>query len=254
MKRGDDLLDGAGAALQGKERDLIFFLWDITRPNLQAFMQGDDPSKRKGELNVLMSRPRLRAYHYLHKDFATLDHSRSSITHYLWSTFKRDEQAEQSLRREQRQTSSEGVWDSALPEWSIRANRPTPATMPWRRTDGQLIYELLRHVCAHQAAGTSLSKYVPQFGVVIGRPEFRVDLILNPRKGHEHLPRIAFVELSAFETKSRAADLVGFASLLGRASPAVEPIFLHIHELFRLDSAILKRLAKLMIDGNKPAT
>ncbi len=266
IKRGDDVLDGAGAALQGKERDLIFFLWDITRPNLQAFMQGDDPSKRKGELNVLMSRPRLRAYHYLHKDFATLDHSRSSITHYLWSTFKRDEQAEQNLRREQKQQSSDGVWDSALPEWSIRANRPTPATMPWRRTDGQLIYELLRHVCAYQsvgnsradgnskAVGTSLSKYVPQFGVVIGRPEFRVDLILNPRKGHEHLPRIAFVELSAFETKSRAADLVGFASLLGRASPAVEPIFLHIHELFRLDSAILKRLAKLMIDASKTPT
>jgi hypothetical protein len=254
IKRGDDVLDGAGAALQGKERDLIFFLWDITRPNLQAFMQGDDPSKRKGELNVLMSRPRLRAYHYLHKDFATLDHSRSSITHYLWSTFKRDEQAEQRRRREQKQQSSDGIWESALPEWSVRSNRPTPTTMPWRRTDGQLIYELLRHVCAAKALGPALAKYAPQFGVVIGRPEFRVDLILNPPKGHDYLPRIAFVELSAFESKSRAADLVGFASLLGRASPAVEPVFLHIHELFRFDSVILKRLSKLMIDASKTAT
>lgn len=254
IKRGDDVLDGAGAALQGKERDLIFFLWDITRPNLQAFMQGDDPAKRKGELNVLMSRPRLRAYHYLHKDFATLDHARSSITHYLWSTFKRSEHAEQNLRREKKQLPSEGVWESPLPEWSIRASRPTPTTMPWRRTDGQLIYELLRHVCAAKTLGPALAKYVPQFGVVIGRPEFRVDLILNPSKGFESLPRIAFVELSAFESRSRAADLVGFASLLGRASPVVEPIFLHIHELFRAEGAILKRLAQLMIDGNKPAT
>ena len=45
-------------ALQGKERDYVFYFWDITRYNLSAFKQGDDADKRKGELNVLMSRPK----------------------------------------------------------------------------------------------------------------------------------------------------------------------------------------------------
>ena len=64
LKRGDDVLDGAGAALQGKERDYIFYFWDVNRWNMNAFRQGDDEDKRKGELNVLMSRPKRRAYHF----------------------------------------------------------------------------------------------------------------------------------------------------------------------------------------------
>ena len=67
LPRGSDVLDGAGAALQGKERRYIFYLWDITRYNLSNFRQGDDETKRKGELNVLMSRPKRRAYHFLHR-------------------------------------------------------------------------------------------------------------------------------------------------------------------------------------------
>ncbi|MCW8986579.1 MAG: AAA domain-containing protein, partial [Gammaproteobacteria bacterium] len=64
LGNGEDILDGAGAALQGKERDYIFYLWDVTRYNMGAFKQGDDADKRKGELNVLMSRPKKKAYHY----------------------------------------------------------------------------------------------------------------------------------------------------------------------------------------------
>ncbi|MEM7677311.1 MAG: AAA domain-containing protein, partial [Myxococcota bacterium] len=74
LPRGSDVLDGAGAALQGKERKYIFYLWDVTRYNIGNFRQGDDETKRKGELNVLMSRPKRRAYHYLHRDFDKLKH------------------------------------------------------------------------------------------------------------------------------------------------------------------------------------
>ena len=87
LNRGEDVLDGAGAALQGKERDYIFYLWDITRYNLSAFKQGDDADKRKGELNVLMSRPRKKAFHFLHRNFDQLDHGRANISSYLWKTW-----------------------------------------------------------------------------------------------------------------------------------------------------------------------
>ena len=83
-----EILDGAGAALQGKERDYIFYLWDTTKYNLAFFRQGDDESKRKGELNVLMSRPKKRAFHYLHKEFESLKHHTSTITDYLWQKYQ----------------------------------------------------------------------------------------------------------------------------------------------------------------------
>lgn len=257
MKRGDDVLDGAGAALQGKERDLIFFLWDITRANFQAFMQGDDPAKRKGELNVLMSRPRLRAYHYLHKDFAALDHSRSSITHYLWSAYKTREEAARAATRSDREASagrsadvlhdgdSLGPWDQVGPQWAVRSARPSPVRLPWRRTDGQLLYELLRVMCERMGIASELARYRPQFGVIVGRPEHRVDLVLHPAPGHGG-PRLALVELSGFETVAHAGELQAFASILGRAQPALVPVFLHTHELFAPKSFVHSRLLDLL--------
>ena len=86
LPRGSDVLDGAGAALQGKERKYIFYLWDITRYNISSFRQGDDETKRKGELNVLMSRPKRMAFHYLHRDFEELKHHSCNIADYLWRT------------------------------------------------------------------------------------------------------------------------------------------------------------------------
>ncbi len=87
LRRGEDVLDGAGAALQGKEREFIFYLWDINKSNMKFFKQGDDPAKRKGELNVLMSRPKIRAFHFLHRDFKSLPHAKASITDYLWRKY-----------------------------------------------------------------------------------------------------------------------------------------------------------------------
>jgi hypothetical protein len=242
MRRGADVLDGAGAALQGKERDLIFFLWDVTRGNLQAFMQGDDPTKRKGELNVLMSRPRLRAYHFLHKDFGTLDHERSSITHYLWSAYKAREHSSAAAPNDLGDDSNGGVFP---PSWVVRQTRPGAGRLPWRRSDGQLVFELLRVVCSKHGLGGELAQFVPQFGVVIGRPEHRVDLVLSPIKGRPGI-RIAVVELSGFESLAHGGELHAYAAILSRASPAVESVFLHIHELFARDGFAINRIFQLL--------
>ena len=126
MKRGNDVLDGAGAALQGKERKYIFYPWDINRYNLAFFKQGDDPDKRKGELNVLMSRPKVRAYHYLHKSFATLKHDQATITDYLWKTYQRQSEKEEKKI------------------WTPRTQKPDPQKLTWQRSSGQAIHNLLQ--------------------------------------------------------------------------------------------------------------
>jgi hypothetical protein len=40
LDRGAVILDGAGAALQGKERPYIFYYWDISDANMMAFRPG----------------------------------------------------------------------------------------------------------------------------------------------------------------------------------------------------------------------
>lgn len=225
MNRGDDVLDGAGAALQGKERDLIFYLWDITRTNFVAFLQGDDPLKRKGELNVLMSRPKKRAYHYLHKDFAMLAHNRSSIASYLWETF----------HRSRNRTSAE----QAL---STREISPSPHTLPWKRGDGYLLYEQLRLLFQVNGLAREFGRYEPQFGVVVGRPDRRVDLVLSPKRAAAGEPHLAIVELSGFETQASAQVVARYHNLLLRAQPRLIPVFVHSHELYLPASAAFLKI------------
>ena len=128
LNRGQDVLDGAGAALQGKERDYIFYLWDINRYNFTFFKQGDDPEKRKGELNVLMSRPKKRAYHFLHQGFEGLKHEQSSITDYLWKTYLK-----------------QGERDSKK-IWTPRTHKPDPRSIVWQRGSGQGIQGILHQI------------------------------------------------------------------------------------------------------------
>jgi len=210
LGRGDDVLDGAGAALQGKERPYIFYLWDINRGNLTAFRQGDDPDKRKGELNVLMSRPKSKAFHYLHKKFDELDHEKASISDFLWRAWKRQEEGEQKK------------------EFIERKKVPGPEYFPWRRSSGDLMKSVLEHVLAKSADSLGQSKL--QTGVVVGDPRYKVDLVINPKKPRD--PSLGIVDLCGFDWHEGCAeDIVDYYFQLCRAEPKLRPVFLFMHEL-----------------------
>lgn len=208
LDRGSDVLDGAGAALQGKERPYIFYLWDISRSNMMAFRQGDDPDKRKGELNVLMSRPKRKAFHYLHKNFDNLDHDKASITDFLWNAWKRQQEGD------------------AKKEFVERVKQPGAAFIPWRRSSGPLMLAIMEHL---QSSGGLLPimQSGTQTGVVVGDPRFKVDVVVN-HKGSS----IGVVDLCNFDWHERCADdVVDYYFQLKRAEPRLQPCFLFMHEL-----------------------
>jgi hypothetical protein len=163
--RGEEILDGAGAALQGKERNYIFHYWDISKANMMAFSQGDDETKRKGELNVLMSRPKLRSYHYLHHGFAKLNHQRSSIATFLWNA-----------HLDSREKREKG--------FQPRLQRPDPSFHPWGRGSGQLMQKILsRTLPDRYSLGSSQhSAYHFDYSISIGDPKYRIDLMLTPNR------------------------------------------------------------------------
>jgi hypothetical protein len=226
LDRGSDVLDGAGAALQGKERPYIFYYWDISRANMMAFRQGDDPDKRKGELNVLMSRPQKQAFHFLHKYFDSLDHDKASIADYLWKTWQRQ---------------SEG---DAKVEYSPRIARPGPVFIPWRRSSGQLMTAILQEL-ARVGHGIKLSPKDIQTSVVVGDPRLKVDVVINRPS-----VSLGIVDLSAFEWHERCADdVVDYYFQLQRADPKISPVFIWMHELADSRSRgfirLLSRFSKL---------
>ena len=233
LKRGQDILDGAGAALQGKERDYIFYLWDINRSNFKSFRQGDDPDKRKGELNVLMSRPKKRAYHYLHPKFSELRHNESSITDYLW----------QSLHRQNEVSSSR--------EFTPRTASPGAKFRPWLRTSGALMLEILKFIW-HKTQQIHLDSLVDsQISVTVGSPQYPIDLMLVPTK-NQTKPSIAILDLSIFEEEhQRAPAVINYFFQLQRAVPPIVPVFLYLHELADERSYSYQHLTKLILDTSK---
>ncbi|MBF0443711.1 MAG: DNA2/NAM7 family helicase, partial [Oligoflexales bacterium] len=218
LGRGEDVLDGAGAALQGKEREYIFYLWDVSRANMMSFRHGDDEDKRKGELNVLMSRPKIRAYHYLHQSFSTLDHKSATITDYLWKAYK---------------AQSEKPGEAAA--FEPRRKRPGPEHMPWTRSSGELIDALVRGESKHLAKDMKkrdLSRLATQTSVIVGDPRYKVDLMIIPKNAEKSVPAIGIVDLCSFEANENAADeIVDYFFQLQRAVPPIDPVFLFIHEL-----------------------
>jgi hypothetical protein len=219
MDRGNDILDGAGAALQGKERPYIFYLWDISRANMMAFRQGDDPDKRKGELNVLMSRPKRKAYHFLHKKFDELDHDKASITDFLWSAWQRQQAGE------------------AKQNFVERTKQPGPAFIPWRRSSGSLMDAILSHL---EVAGASIPalESAKQTGVVVGDPRFKVDVIMS-YEGKS----IGVVDLCGFEWHEKCVDdVVDYYFQIRRAEPKINPVFMFMHELADVRSRGFLRL------------
>ncbi len=210
LGRGADVLDGAGAALQGKERPYIFYLWDINRGNSMAFRQGDDPDKRKGELNVLMSRPKSKAFHFLHKHFDDLDHEKQSISDFLWRAWNRQQEGDEKKER-------------------IERKRPPGLEyFPWRRSSGQLMEAVIEHVLAKTSE--SLGRAKSQTGVILGDPRYKVDLVIAAKNTKQ--ASIGIVDLCGFDWhKNCAEDVVDYYFQICRAEPKLRPVFLFIHEL-----------------------
>ncbi len=212
MKRGRDILDGAGAALQGKERKYVFYFWDINKTNIAFFRQGDDPDKRRGELNVLMSRPKVRAYHFLHHGFDELKHNHTTITDYLWRSYLDQK-------------------ENKKPEaWQPRTLRPDKSYRPWQRASGPTILAILSEVLQQRGAAVKLSEMQTQMSVKVGDPRQKVDLVLWPSTS-EQLP-LALIDLSSFESsEDPARSIIDYFFQLKRAVPGMEPIFFFMHEI-----------------------
>ncbi len=208
LPRGSDVLDGAGAALQGKERKYIFYLWDVTRYNLSNFRQGDDETKRKGELNVLMSRPKRRAYHFLHRDFDKLKHHTCTITDYLWRTH-------QGSARRPTESSGSGTF--------------------------------LRRLIADSLGDLGPDPHELQLNVTLGNPLYGVDVMwLAPEERRRDKPAIAVVDLGVFMgVKEPGQEVVDYFFQLQRAIPPVSPVFGFVHEFANPDSAVIARLKAL---------
>lgn len=213
LNRGKDVLDGAGAALQGKERNFIFYLWDINRGNMRAFRHGDEPDKRRGELNVLMSRPKMRAYHYLHSSFDTLKQDSATIVDYLWNLYQNQETQQSAT------------------EYKTRARRPSAEYLPWKRSSGELMRAILSQVLKKKYRDKFQELLdEAQVSVVVGNPKRKVDLILLGKKPWH--PSLAIVDLSTFENdRNPTLAIADYFFQLKRATPALEPVFVFLHEL-----------------------
>ncbi len=208
LGRGDDVLDGAGAALQGKERDYIFYLWDVTRHNMGSFRQGDDPQKRKGELNVLMSRPKKKAFHFLHRNFEQLDHGRANITSYLW----------RALQRHQERRRPAGPGASVLEESVLAALLSFALESSGRRSVKETLRNIRQELLDFRA------------NISAGDGGRVVDLIAFA--GGDANDAVGIVDLSAFAGEPDAGRaVVDYYFQLKRVLPRIDPVFAFAHEM-----------------------
>jgi hypothetical protein len=230
LNRGDNLLDGAGAALQGKERDYVFYFWDITRYNLGAFKQGDDAEKRKGELNVLMSRPKKKAFHFLHRNFEQLEHGRSNISSYLWQAYHRQQQAGQ---RTEGNALDESLLGSLLNfTLSTSGNRGLKDV---RRNVAESLLEFRENI-------------------VVGDAGRQVDLIAYANGDAREV--VGVVDLSAFGCEAGVGrSVVDYYFQLKRVSPGIDPVFVMPHELIEENGqtfrALMQKLELLDVGRGK---
>ncbi|WP_144394450.1 AAA domain-containing protein [Pleionea sediminis] len=218
IRKGDDVLDGAGAALQGKERDYIFYLWDVTRYNMGAFKQGDDADKRKGELNVLMSRPKKKAFHYLHHGFESLDHSRTQITRYLWRTLLR--QNNQSKNTSLTSDESASLYQQLL-TFSVNNSKQRGLT--------QIQQNLIQQ------------KLDFRKDIIVGDARYQVDLIVFPQGKPNEV--VGIIDLSAFGIDPDSGQaVVDYYFQLKRAIPQINPLFTYPHEMINDNNLTFRRL------------
>ena len=208
LNRGEEILDGAGAALQGKERDYIFYLWDITRYNLSAFKQGDDATRRKGELNVLMSRPKKKAFHYLHRNFEQLEHGRTNISNFLWRAYIRQEDGKGQ------QASDNNVLNSSLLSSLLKLNL--------EKSGKRSIKDVRQSIQSERIDFRE--------NIVVGDAGRMVDLIAFPTGDASNV--VGLVDLSGFGCEANVGrTVVDYYFQLKRVSPGIDPVFIFPHEL-----------------------
>jgi hypothetical protein len=208
LNRGDEILDGAGAALQGKERDYIFYLWDITRYNLSAFKQGDDADKRKGELNVLMSRPKKKAFHYLHRNFEQLEHGRTNISNFLWRAYLRQEDSRNQ------QESDNNVLNTSLLSSLLKLNLDKSGKRSFKEVRQSIQGEYIDF----------------RENITVGDAGRVVDLIAFPTGDARNV--VGLVDLSGFGCDANVGrTVVDYYFQLKRVSPGIDPVFIFPHEL-----------------------
>ena len=219
LHNGENVLDGAGAALQGKERDYIFYLWDITRYNLGAFKQGDAADKRKGELNVLMSRPKKKAFHYLHRGFEQLEHGRSNISNYLWRSFMRQEN----------NNTPHASGNVALNESLLGSL----IKFTLEKSSQRGIKEVRQHVREETLDFRE--------DIVVGDAGRVVDIIAFPTGHAENV--VGMVDLSGFGCeKNVGQSVVDYFFQLKRAVPGIDPVFIFPHELINENGQTFRSL------------
>jgi hypothetical protein len=206
MNRGNHVLHGAGAALQGKERDYIFYFWDITRYNLGVFAQGDEESKRRGELNVLMSRPRKMAFHYLHHDFLQLDHGRTNITRYLLRVLNDQKRSATDVSEQNELQSLPG---RLLQIAVSHSNQRGMMSFKQKLSTGQLQF---------------------REAIVVGDELKSVDLVAYSPSSTARI--VGMVDLSGFHlTEDIGRDIVDYYFMLKRAQPKIHPVFMFPYEI-----------------------
>lgn len=219
LNRGDDILSGAGRELQGKERDYIFYYWDCQRSNFAAFKQGDDPNTRQGELNVLMSRPKKMAFHYLHKNFDRLAHHKSSITDYLWKHYQ-NSQRQSELSDGAKETTEMG--------------------------SGKLILKIIGHIQGQELLSSSQPLQLGQArsgllqNRVIGDSKQMIDLIFEGKK-----QSLAIKDLSCYQySPNLANDIIDYYFQLKRVQPKLLNVFCFLHDFIEQDGEVRRKVLR----------
>jgi hypothetical protein len=183
-----------------------------------------------------MSRPKKRAYHFLHKSFSDLDHSRSSISDFLWKAY-----AQQGAKSEK----------TAL---QPRMQKPGPNFIPWRRSSGQLIAAMIDGVINYQGRVSKEmsmpAKIDSQYSVTVGDPKHCVDLMMvsdDSRKGN--CKSVAVIDLCGFEPDENcASNVIDYYFQLQRATPAIQPVFMFVHELADQKSRSYQRFLRSLVE------
>jgi hypothetical protein len=173
-----------------------------------AFKQGDDADKRKGELNVLMSRPKKKAFHFLHRNFDQLDHSRTNITNYLWrANSRREERANHPLQ--DRNALGDSLLGALLKFAVENSSKRSIKGVRQNMRDDHLDFRK---------------------DIVVGDAGRVVDLIAFAEGRADKA--LGLVDLSGFGSEQNVGQIiVDYFFQLKRVSPDIDPVFIFPHEL-----------------------